>query len=105
MNKLRRLEGHCERVETGPIQFEDDWPGLFVRGHDSMPIASAIRHLISHVPWQKVIYDKTLFWAVDLLEDFCTSLEQEVIVQGTACFDNKSPVVERRIITKSGKGG
>jgi len=27
--KVPRLK---DRVETGPVQFNDDWPGLFVRG-------------------------------------------------------------------------
>jgi hypothetical protein len=24
------------RVETGAVQFEDDWPGIFIRGEDAM---------------------------------------------------------------------
>lgn len=32
--KIRRLPVPVEggRVETGPIQFGDDWPGIFIRG-------------------------------------------------------------------------
>ena len=24
-----------ERVETGPVQFNDDWPGIFIRGDNA----------------------------------------------------------------------
>jgi len=27
-----------ERVETGAVQFGDDWPGLFVRGDDCLTL-------------------------------------------------------------------
>ncbi len=29
---IRKLPGQEERVETGPVQFGEDWPGLFIRG-------------------------------------------------------------------------
>jgi len=32
-----------ERVETGAVQFGDDWPGLFIRGDDAYEIALAIK--------------------------------------------------------------
>ena len=25
-----------DRIETGPVQFGSDWPGLFVRGDDAL---------------------------------------------------------------------
>lgn len=31
---IRKLPEQTERVETGPIQFENDWPGYFMRGDD-----------------------------------------------------------------------
>ncbi len=27
---------HMPRPETGPMQFPDDWPGLFIRGDNAM---------------------------------------------------------------------
>ena len=26
----------CERLETGPVQMPDDWPGIFIRGDNAM---------------------------------------------------------------------
>ncbi len=31
------------RVETGPVQFGKDWPGVFIRGDNAFMFASALR--------------------------------------------------------------
>lgn len=45
------LREHAERVETGPVQFNDDWPGVFIRGDNAAYLAicldSALRELSS----------------------------------------------------------
>lgn len=43
-------DGDEPRVETGPVQFGDDWPGLFVRGDDAMYLAASIRTLLKYAP-------------------------------------------------------
>ncbi|MEN8764135.1 MAG: hypothetical protein ABF290_17120 [Thiogranum sp.] len=35
MSKVRQLSEQTERVETGPVQFGDDWPGIFIRGDNA----------------------------------------------------------------------
>lgn len=35
MTEIRRLPAQQERVETGPVQFGDDWPGAFIRGDNA----------------------------------------------------------------------
>jgi hypothetical protein len=32
---IRELPQQEPRVETGPVQFGDDWPGTFIRGDDA----------------------------------------------------------------------
>ena len=32
MSEIRKLPAQETRVETGPGQFGDDWPGVFIRG-------------------------------------------------------------------------
>ncbi len=32
MANITKLPAHPGRVETGPVQFGDDWPGVFIRG-------------------------------------------------------------------------
>lgn len=35
--KLRKIKCDLKhRVETGPVQFNDDWPGLFIRGDNAV---------------------------------------------------------------------
>lgn len=34
MKSVRNLQQETPRVESGPIQFGDDWPGVFIRGDD-----------------------------------------------------------------------
>jgi hypothetical protein len=34
------------RVETGPVQFGDDWPGVFIRGDSAAYYAASIRAIL-----------------------------------------------------------
>lgn len=36
MLEIRRLPGADERVETGVVQFGDDWPGVWIRGDHAL---------------------------------------------------------------------
>lgn len=42
METVRKFDAQVERVESGAIQFGDDWPGLFLRGDESFNIAMNI---------------------------------------------------------------
>lgn len=44
----RILPEQAERVETGPIVFGDDWPGLFLRGDHCFGYAMQLRELLSN---------------------------------------------------------
>jgi hypothetical protein len=37
------------RVETGTVQFGDDWPGLFLRGDDCMALVADIRRMFEEI--------------------------------------------------------
>jgi hypothetical protein len=34
------------RIETGPVMFEDDWPGVFIRGDHAFQYATTVQHAI-----------------------------------------------------------
>jgi len=36
-----------QRVQTGKMQSEDDWPGVFIRGDDALGFAAIIRQLLA----------------------------------------------------------
>lgn len=48
--KLRRIKADLKhRVETGPVQFNDDWPGLFIRGDQAMGILGNLDMAKAHM--------------------------------------------------------
>lgn len=56
---IARLPHEGPRVETGPLQIGDDWPGIFIRGdnamHYAMRLSIALDHGIDCDPLNKAI--------------------------------------------------
>lgn len=49
MDEIRKLKIELppnDRIETGPIQFNEDWPGFFLRGDNAFAIRLAIANLL-----------------------------------------------------------
>jgi hypothetical protein len=46
--EIRTLPAQEQRVETGPVQFGDDWPGVFIRGDNAFYFAMCLRRVIEH---------------------------------------------------------
>jgi hypothetical protein len=63
------------RIETGAIQFRDDWPGLFVRGDTAIPVGVAIRDLQRRLG---VHSDPAIRDALHLLDEIATIVEEGV---------------------------
>lgn len=36
-----------DRIETGAVQFGDDWPGVFIRGDDALHYAAIMRAMVN----------------------------------------------------------
>lgn len=47
---VRTFARVTNRVDTGAIQFGEDWPGLFLRGDDAKFLSLAIEGLLDQVP-------------------------------------------------------
>lgn len=47
---IRKLPAVADRVETGAVQFGDDWPGVFIRGDNAAGYALAIRDVLTGEP-------------------------------------------------------
>lgn len=45
----RLLPSVPDRVETGPVQFGDDWPGLFIRGDGAANYALNLQQLVTSI--------------------------------------------------------
>jgi hypothetical protein len=46
MESICHLPVQSERIETGPIQFGDDWPGVFIRGDEALDYAMLLHEII-----------------------------------------------------------
>lgn len=64
-SSIRQVPHVAPRVETGPLAFGDDWPGIFIRGDHAAHYAFVLRLLldtgecdpISHVSVRQLLSD------------------------------------------------
>jgi hypothetical protein len=47
---IRKLPALDERIETGPVQFGDDWPGVFIRGDNALWFAKCLEVALAELP-------------------------------------------------------
>lgn len=66
--QVRRLGTEGKRVESGPIMFGDDWPGLFLRGDDCHLYATSLREVVLDKPDIGLITKSVLMGLLDALE-------------------------------------
>ena len=74
-----------ERIETGVMTPEGDWPGIFIRGDEALVYGSKLRFLLDgfirsakagHVPMVDVICWNKMQELIDLLES-CRAQENK----------------------------
>ena len=46
--EVTKLPEQTPRIETGPIQFGSDWPGVFFRGDHALHFAHALQEMINN---------------------------------------------------------
>jgi hypothetical protein len=68
LHQVRRFPAEEKRVESGPIMFGDDWPGLFLRGDDCFRYTFALREVILDKPDIGLITKHVLLGLLDELE-------------------------------------
>lgn len=64
-----------DRMETGPLQFVGDWPGIFIRGDQAAHFAFTLRRFIGSEP--TVLDDDYINWQV--LDGLVNTLESCII--------------------------
>ena|ERR1700720_1643418 len=57
--EIRKLEVKLppnDRIETGPVQFNDDWPGFFIRGDNAFALRLAMANILvnPHDPFARM---------------------------------------------------
>jgi hypothetical protein len=71
--------GSSGKVPTGAIQFQDDWPGLFLRGDSAIALLSSIRGLQERLADHP---DAAVRAAVSHLGQIAEIIKQDVMVRG-----------------------
>jgi hypothetical protein len=72
MTDFMVLEGLPVRMESGPLQFGDDWPGVFLRGDHALHYAFTLKQYLSrHCPPPRDNYfeHQVLIGLIDTLEE------------------------------------
>jgi hypothetical protein len=72
------LPGGSAHVQTGAMQFQDDWPGLFVRGDDAIFMMNSIRFLAERLADHP---DMVIGSAIDRLQQLADIIDQDVVVR------------------------
>ena len=67
-----------KRVETGPIQFGNDWPGLFLRGDRAGYIALQIESLLNNLTTQQKADNA---FSIQTLQNIKKIIQNDVIVK------------------------
>jgi hypothetical protein len=69
---VRMLPGVVERVETGPVRFGDDWPGVFIRGDNAHYFGFILAGLLNN---PEVKMDTTERWNVEAMVELLESCD------------------------------
>lgn len=72
------LPGSSGQTPTGAIQFQDDWPGLFIRGDEAIFLSVRIRWLASRLEHYD---DPAVISAIMHLNKLADIIERDVIVR------------------------
>jgi hypothetical protein len=70
--------GDSGRTPTGAMQFQDDWPGLFIRGDSALSVLTAIRRLQKYL---RDCDDLEVALALSVLGSLADTIDRDVIVR------------------------
>lgn len=64
MSDIRKLPKQEPRVETGPVQFGNDWPGVFIRGDNAAYYAMTLEGLLDELQQKQELSDDWIRLAI-----------------------------------------
>jgi len=50
MAAIHKFAHEGERIETGVVQFGEDWPGIFIRGDQAIGMSELLKVIAARVP-------------------------------------------------------
>ena len=48
-DKIQKFPALNKRIDTGPVQFGDDWPGIYIRGDSAGGISDRLGHVLKAI--------------------------------------------------------
>jgi len=72
------IPGNSGQTPTGAMQFQDDWPGLFIRGDDAIMLLAAIEQLKERLAEDP---DAVVASALNRLIRYADVISRDVIVR------------------------
>lgn len=72
------IPGNSGQTPTGAMQFQDDWPGLFIRGDDAIMLLGAIEQLKERLAEHP---DVVIASALNRLTRYADIISRDVIVR------------------------
>lgn len=63
-----------DRVETGPVQFGSDWPGLFIRGEHALVLAQSLLDLVDLLKTQPLAVTQPMMRQIGMCVDLASAL-------------------------------
>lgn len=91
MSTCRVLPGVKDRVETGIIQFGDDWPGIFIRGDNCFGYWLNLEILVNKIK-KEMKLDNVHEMYLAQLEDLLNLLKQSDTRNITEYIDDKGGI-------------
>lgn len=82
------LPGGSGLIPTGAMQFQDDWPGLFIRGDQAIFLLHRIRMLATRL---EQCDDPVVGWEMMHLSELADMIERDVIVRKTSGENSNEP--------------
>jgi len=82
MSDIRVLPAVDARVETGAIQFGDDWPGTFIRGKHAFVYATHLETAL--VALEAGPADLKAAFTLDVLRRLLSDLQGSLVIHGDA---------------------
>lgn len=78
--EIQNLEG---RIETGPVQFNDDWPGIFIRGDNSGYYALHLKEAIERLEQIAKEEEVGIWITIDVLKGLLSDLTSPIVDKET----------------------
>ena len=75
------MPGGSGRISTGAVQFQDDWPGLFVRGDTAIMLSLDLSRILQVIRQKGLDNDTRVLCAIPRIEALIEIIERDVKVR------------------------